>query len=189
MSRVGEVDSAEGFFDWCSGVLLAREHLVRADVAPHARYTVDGGEADVEWPTFQLDGLGLWIWAAREHAARQGIDPDRWRAAAELPPTTSPATGVGPAPTGGRNARASTWPRSRACGRDWSPGAGPRQTTSSPSSPRTDDARLDASLLVLDAPLGVRHVDVSCFDPLLSPGGGVHRHLEDTYYGGGEWLF
>ena len=24
--------------------------------------------------------------------------------------------------------------------------------------------------------------------PLVSPGGGVHRHLDDVYYGGGEWL-
>ena len=24
--------------------------------------------------------------------------------------------------------------------------------------------------------------------PLVSLGGGVHRHLEDGYYGGGEWL-
>ena len=188
MSRVGEVDSAERFFDWCSGVLLAREHHIRADVAPHARYTVDGEETDVEWPTFQLDGLGLWIWAAREHAARHGRDPERWRAAAELT-----------ADYLARNWR-------RPCTDWWEEREGVHLATLAcvwaglvawrrPEADDvlaviagTDDARLDASLLVLDTPLGVRHVDVSCFDPLLSPGGGVHRHLEDTYYGGGEWL-
>jgi GH15 family glucan-1,4-alpha-glucosidase len=54
--------------------------------------------------------------------------------------------------------------------------------------PPLDAARLDASLLVL-APLGLA-------DPLavaerirpLVVEGGVHRHLDDTYYGGGQWL-
>ena len=47
------------------------------------------------------------------------------------------------------------------------------------------EERLDASVLAL-APLGVGEPpDVSA---LVSPGGGVHRHLEDVYYGGGEWL-
>ncbi|MET0608398.1 MAG: hypothetical protein ABW045_06565, partial [Gaiellaceae bacterium] len=44
--------------------------------------------------------------------------------------------------------------------------------------------RLDGSLLVLPF-LGFGPVDVT---PLVSPSGGVHRHLEDAYYGGGEWL-
>ena len=46
------------------------------------------------------------------------------------------------------------------------------------------EERLDASLLVLPF-LGFGPVDVT---PLVSPGGGVHRHLDDVYYGGGEWL-
>ena len=46
------------------------------------------------------------------------------------------------------------------------------------------EERLDGSLLVLPF-LGFGAVDVS---PLVSPGGGVHRHLDDVYYGGGEWL-
>ena len=46
------------------------------------------------------------------------------------------------------------------------------------------EERLDGSLLVLPF-LGFGGVDVS---PLVSPGGGVHRHLDDVYYGGGEWL-
>ena len=46
------------------------------------------------------------------------------------------------------------------------------------------EERLDGSLLVLPF-LGFGPVDVT---PLVGPGGGVHRHLDDTYYGGGEWL-
>lgn len=188
MSRVGETDSAEAFFDWCSRVLLAREHAIRADMHPHARYTMHGEESAAEWPTFQLDGLGLWLWAAREHAARHGTDPERWQAAAEL--TTEYLA---------RNWR-------RPCVDWWEEREGVHLATLAcvwaglsawgceeaedvlATVAATDDARLDASLLVLDTPLGVRHVEPSCFEPLLSPGGGVHRYLEDTYYGGGEWL-
>ena len=46
------------------------------------------------------------------------------------------------------------------------------------------EERLDASLLVLPF-LGFGAVDI---EGLVSPGGGVHRHLADTYYGGGEWV-
>jgi GH15 family glucan-1,4-alpha-glucosidase len=51
------------------------------------------------------------------------------------------------------------------------------------------DERVDGSLLAfplldIPAPHLVRRVE----HRLVSPGGGVHRHLEDTYYGGGEWL-
>ena len=53
----------------------------------------------------------------------------------------------------------------------------------------TDDARLDASLLVLDAPLGVRHVDVVLLRARCSARAAAFTgNLEDTYYGGGEWL-
>jgi len=50
------------------------------------------------------------------------------------------------------------------------------------------EERLDASLLALPllgrGPAPVADIE----DRLVSPGGGVHRHAEDTYYGGGEWL-
>ncbi|MBA2460748.1 MAG: hypothetical protein H0V45_03105 [Actinobacteria bacterium] len=46
------------------------------------------------------------------------------------------------------------------------------------------EQRLDASLLVLPF-LGFDAVHV---EPLVGAGGGVHRHLDDGYYGGGEWL-
>ena len=49
--------------------------------------------------------------------------------------------------------------------------------------------RVDASQLVL-VPLGLGGLEVveRVERELVSPGGGVHRHREDVYYGGGEWL-
>jgi GH15 family glucan-1,4-alpha-glucosidase len=48
---------------------------------------------------------------------------------------------------------------------------------------RADD-RLDASQLFIGTPELVERVEAS----LVSPGGGVWRHLDDEYYGGGEWV-
>ncbi len=55
------------------GMPLGREYL-------HARYTLTGEEADDEWPNFQLDGLGTWLWALVEHQRRTDFAlPSRWR--------------------------------------------------------------------------------------------------------------
>ena len=85
MSRVGETESAEAFYRWCSGVVEARADRIAALVERgrggeqiergehlHCRYTVDGREYEGEWSSFQLDGYGSWLWALGEHARRHG---------------------------------------------------------------------------------------------------------------------
>ena len=97
MSRVGEAASAERFHGWCARIVTDRagriEDLRRraAQGEPigieehlHARYTVDGREADEPWWTFQLDGYGTWLWALESHAQRQPLDLDEYRGAIEL---------------------------------------------------------------------------------------------------------
>ncbi len=96
-SAAGEADSASAFFDWCSFVLLRHEaridEIVTAaragsplpdDRMLPARFTFEGGLGEHDWWDFQLDGYGIWLWAAAEHARRNHIDPTRWRHAAEL---------------------------------------------------------------------------------------------------------
>jgi GH15 family glucan-1,4-alpha-glucosidase len=95
MSRVGEVESAEAFFGWCSDVVLARRRRVselierhRAGEAIgraehlHCRYTVDGREFEGEWSSYQLDGYGLWLWALGSHAQRHRRSVGPWLEAA-----------------------------------------------------------------------------------------------------------
>ena len=97
MSRVGREDSAERFFAWCSGVLVARADLIESHVASaaagdrvdaaemlHCRYTVDGEEAPEEWWNFQLDGYGTWLWALGAHATRHGRSLEPYAAAIDL---------------------------------------------------------------------------------------------------------
>ncbi|HEX4883043.1 MAG TPA: glycoside hydrolase family 15 protein, partial [Casimicrobiaceae bacterium] len=69
MSRAGEAASADAFFAWAERTLVPR---LEAGEDPHTRYTADGRESPVEWPTFQLDGFGLLLWALARHRARHG---------------------------------------------------------------------------------------------------------------------
>ena len=166
MSRVGEVESAEAFFAW-----VAR--IVEGGLGFDARYTLEGERDRSEWPHRQHDGWGLWLWAVRQHCRRHGR-PHRWQAAAEETERHLRAV---------RHEPCIDWWEERqgvhaatlacvAAGLEEEPDLTPAEE------------RLDASLLVLPF-LGFGAVDVA---RLVSVGGGVHRNLDDTYYGGGEWL-
>ncbi len=43
---------------------------------PPARYTVEGTVEPDDWPNFQIDGYGTWLWALSEHVATGA--PSRW---------------------------------------------------------------------------------------------------------------
>jgi GH15 family glucan-1,4-alpha-glucosidase len=166
MSRVGQVESAERFFDWVARIVERR-------LGFEARYTLDGEPDEGTWPLDQHDGWGLFLWAVHQHTARHG-GGERWRDAA--------------AATAAYLERV----REQPCVDWWEEREGVHAATlASIAAGLGDDLdlsraeeRLDGSLLVLPF-LGFGAVDVS---QLVSPGGGVHRHLDDVYYGGGEWL-
>jgi isomaltose glucohydrolase len=193
MSTAGEAASAEAFFRWCSDVVLARRERVASGEHLHARYTADGREADVEWPTFQLDGFGIWLWALRRHECRHGSSLDPYREAADLTAAylasrwREPCTdwweervGLHPATLASIHAGLAAFEHPEA--------------EAVKAAVRLEEAALDASLIACATPFGV--VEPDAFAPILadveaelvSPGGGVHRHPEDVYYGGGEWL-
>jgi isomaltose glucohydrolase len=181
VSRAGDVVSAESFFDWCAGILDDRADRIRAGERLDTRYTLDGRESEAEWSNFQIDGYGLWLWALRGHCDRHGRPPDRWLGAVEL--TVEYLR---------RHA-------GEACFDWWEEREGVHGATLASIAagleawgeridlPQAEE-RLDASLLALPllgrGPAPVTEIEAR----LVSPGGGVHRHPEDTYYGGGEWL-
>ena len=179
MSRVGEADSADAFFDWCARVVLARRGAERLA----ARYTLEGEDDATEWPLLQHDGWGLWLWALHGHCERHGRSPHRWEEAVDA--------------TAGYLERVWREP----CTDWWEERRGRHRVTLAclaaglrawDRDPGVDlglaEERLDASLLAL-VPLGLAAPDdLAGVEALVSPGGGVHRHLEDVYYGGGEWL-
>jgi GH15 family glucan-1,4-alpha-glucosidase len=179
MSRVGDVDSAEAFHAWVTRVVLARRDRERLD----ARYTLDGDDDTGEWPHLQHDGWGLWLWALREHSLRHRCDTEPYAEAAEH--VASYLVHVMHEPcTDWWEERVGIHAATLAC-----LGAGLESDELKAQALARADERVDASLLALDflgvpAPHLVRRVE----HELVSPGAGIHRHLEDTYYGGGEWL-
>jgi GH15 family glucan-1,4-alpha-glucosidase len=168
MREAGEVASADRFFDWVARVVLARP-----DGPWDARYRLDGTPDDSEWPKRQPDGLGLWLGALR----RRG-DAARWEDAVACV----------------RQWLGEHW--SDPCVDWWEEREGVHAATlwcignglgseeiRREALARADD-QLDGSLLFIGTPELVAKVERS----LVSHGGGVHRHLDDEFYGGGEWL-
>lgn len=94
MSIAGEPESATAFFDWCARTIGLHAERIAEIVAAassgrlvpdermlETRFRFDGRPEDDGWENFQLDGYGLWMWAAVAHAERHGLPLDPWREA------------------------------------------------------------------------------------------------------------
>jgi len=173
MSRVGERASAERFFDWCTAIVRA------VPEGPwDSRYRLDGTpDPTVWWPHRQWDGLGLWVWAMRNHVARHGVD-SRWTDAADA--TVSFLTAHWREPC-------HDWWEERegvhavTLGSIWA--ATGSDAVAAAARERCAAERLDGShafLVVLGLADAAHLARVE--EEL-----GYHRHADDEYYGGGEW--
>jgi isomaltose glucohydrolase len=200
------------------GERRGRGEAIDSSEHPHSRFTLEGNDSAGEWSNHQLDGYGSWMWALGEHAGRHGRDVSRLADAVELTAryvadfVDDPCFDWWEERTGRHTvtlaaAAAGLRAAARIDGVDpdvrESCAAGAQAAT---GSIRRDgarggrlnaalgDDRLDASLLACAVPFETLAPD----DPLVLATvealegklahGGVHRHLEDTYYGGGEWL-
>jgi GH15 family glucan-1,4-alpha-glucosidase len=172
ISRAGQVESAERFFDWCAAVVR------RNPEGPwDARYRLDGTPDDnPEWARHQLDGLGRWVWAARGHCARHGV-ASRWDDALEATARYLAANWRDPCVD---------WWEERdglhaaTLGSIWA-GIGGDELRAAID---VDAERLDGSHAFLVA-LGLaprEHLE------RIERELGYHRHADDEYYGGGEWI-
>jgi GH15 family glucan-1,4-alpha-glucosidase len=195
MSRAGEVESAEAFFGWCGRLLVSRRAVTESGGRLDARYTLDGEEPALPWSGFQLDGYGSWLWALGEHERRHGRRLDALAEGRELSADYVAARWRAPcfdwweeregvhavtlaAIAGGLRAE----------------GRPEAEEVAAAAVGRLPD-RLDASLLACGAAFGV--VDpggdamsraVEALERRLVVDRGVHRHEDDVYYGGGQWL-
>ncbi len=68
MDRVGEHGSSGAFHRWVADTLLRHRHRKYL----HCRYTLDGQEAVADWPNYQLDGYGAWLWSLDQHVVLSG---------------------------------------------------------------------------------------------------------------------
>jgi GH15 family glucan-1,4-alpha-glucosidase len=226
MDDWGRADSALAFHAWAVRTILANSEgarLARSETGPlpgivlHTRYRADGTPGSEDWPNFQLDGLGTWLWAYGGHLARHGQSAgEDGRAACEVAVNylaelwsypnfdcweenedeVHPAT-LGAIYAGLRAAAEilgdASWSGAAKAVRSYLLTHGVREG-SFVKHVRSDE--VDANLLWLAVPYEVvpavnplaRATVERVREHLLDPDGGVHRYRRDTYYGGGSWL-
>lgn len=230
MDLAGEHESAHRYHTWVAervnerkdrvqaGLIKARsgQHLSETEIL-HTRYRLNGKDDEPgNWPNFQLDGFGTWLWALNEHRKQNPRHPlskellvasdmvaeyltelwtqpcyDCWE---EFPDHIHPHTLA--AIYGGLQAHAelsgkSHEPATEAIRQRLLAGANPfDHFVKFPDSPA-----VDASLLGLAVPYGVVTPDdpimvrtVEHIERTILQDGGVHRYATDSYYGGGEWI-
>lgn len=82
LDTIGESGLSGRFHDWVAGVVRGSAEGIELSIAAgragrrpnpadylHCRYMPDGTAGPDDWPTFQLDGPGIWLWALGRHAA------------------------------------------------------------------------------------------------------------------------
>ena len=230
MDLAGQHESAHRFHQWVAERVNERKDLVHTSILKvrsgeklteaeilHTRYRLDGTDGEPgNWPNFQLDGFGTWLWALNEH---QKLNPatdlsqellcaaelvadylselwmlpcyDCWE---EFPDHVHPHTLA--AIFGGLQAHSeltgkSHQPVTDAIRNQLLAGAEPfGHFVKFPNSPA-----VDASLLGLAVPYGVVALDdplmlktVEYIEATILHDGGLHRYAEDSYYGGGAWI-
>jgi GH15 family glucan-1,4-alpha-glucosidase len=80
LDRAGEHDASRRFHSWASAaiegissiiddVVRRHERAERLDPShmPPARFALDGSTVTDDWPNFQIDGYGTWLWSLGQH--------------------------------------------------------------------------------------------------------------------------
>lgn len=226
----GEHESALKFYRWVHRAIVGqkghlrelisksenREAISPKDFLP-ARYTLEGGVAEDEWPNFQLDGYGTWLWGLGEHIARTGNKSlvtefaesigltyeylsrfwsvpnyDCWEEFGDRVHPVTLACLYGGAEAAGKLTGDESWTALASEIRAYILAKAVQKGRFVKS---IGFGNVDASLLWLSVPFRVVEPDdplmistVKEIEAKLLHDGGVHRYPEDTYYGGGEWL-
>jgi GH15 family glucan-1,4-alpha-glucosidase len=229
MDLAGHPESSERFHRWAADAIIRRAHIIEKAVDQrrnglslettdllHTRYTLDGEDSTTDWPNFQLDGLGTWLWALNQHAVLSDTPPTNSQAQAaglvsqyltslwdqpcydcweELPDQVHPHTLA--AIHGGLTADQNLFQRDHATPllaiEDALLNNASINGYFTKSIGRTD---VDTSLIGLVTPYNVFTAELPAFvrtvhkieTELRHNGGGPHRYSTDTFYGGGEWV-
>jgi GH15 family glucan-1,4-alpha-glucosidase len=89
MDIAGQHASASAFHRWAARTVMQYEARIEgllakldAGITPNehdylpTRFTLDSGLGQEEWPDFQLDGYGAWLWALVQHC--RAVNPQVW---------------------------------------------------------------------------------------------------------------
>jgi GH15 family glucan-1,4-alpha-glucosidase len=183
---------------------------------PPARFALDGSNVVDDWPNFQIDGYGTWLWSYGQHLLSTGRDglPEEFRSSVERVGRYLDAFALTPCfdvweengsalhtstlacVYGGLTAAARLLEDKELAERAESVRAQVRESATRlgryVKSTESDD--VDASILWLSTPFCVIEPDdryfaetVRTIEERLSLDGGLRRYPTDTYFGSGAW--
>jgi GH15 family glucan-1,4-alpha-glucosidase len=225
----GQVDAADRFHDWCASAIDSIAPLISAAVDRHsagepvdasrmppARFSLEGDVVHDDWPNFQIDGYGTWLWSLRQHLQAAGgrALPSRLAPAVEATARYLAALGTSPCYDVWEEAGGSVHTVTVGCAC-----AGLQAAAAMLDDPRwaeqaelyqtalLDQGRadgyfrksdhnhdVDGSLVWLGEPFHVvppgEHAFVETVRRIsaeLDLDGGIRRYPADTYFGGGAW--
>lgn len=230
MDCVGEHQSADRFYQWIDRVIKKQTGKLRILLEKKAsgqtlqshdflpcRYTLAGEEARDEWPNFQLDGYGTWLWGLCKHMEATGDHGLLKNYQESIDTTIKYLCSFWNCPNSDcwEENEDQIHPSTLACICGGLIAINQHYNCDEIESAVNEireylkqcavlDGRfvkhigstsVDASLLWLSVPFGVFGVDdphmvktVKKIESEILFKGGVRRFPEDTYYGGGEWL-
>lgn len=228
LDRAGEFDAASRFHDWCGRAIEGVAPLVSAALErraagkaidpshmPPARFSLSGDGVLDDWPNFQIDGYGTWLWSLRQHLLLVGNElTEHLVRATRLVSDYLAELGTIPCFDVWEEAGDEVHTSTLACVYGGLRAAGelledpvPLEKAESLRAAMLEQARseryfqksnhnsqVDASLLWVCRPFGVVEADEPSFTSTISRirrdldfNGGLRRYATDTYYGGGAW--
>ena len=230
LDRAGEEDASARFHLWCANSIDSIAPMMNAAIErarlgkpidpnemPPARFSFEGLVVKDDWPNFQIDGYGTWLWSLHEHLKRScaGAPPERAGSSRRTCSSLSSRDrhgallrrlggerGLGPH----CDARVRIRRARRSLGDARRPGvcATEPKRCALPCSSKlaatgrfqksNDDPQVDAALLWLCEPFRLA-TDLSRpssetageVSTELELDGGIRRYPADTYFGGGAW--
>jgi len=229
LDRAGEHDAARRFHQWVAGAIAGIAGLIDDSIdrvhrnaplelthMPPARFALDGSTVADDWPNFQIDGYGTWLWALDHHLQAIGADTvpqelqesvqrvaryvdalaltscfDVWEEHGSARHGSTLACVYG-----GLMSAASLLERPELRDRAEAvrAAAGESNERIGRFAKSTESDAVDSSLLWLSTPFGVTTPDDPCFaetvrtiEQQLTFEGGLRRYPQDIYYGSGSW--
>ncbi|MGO9581268.1 MAG: glycoside hydrolase family 15 protein [Acidimicrobiales bacterium] len=229
LDRAGEHEASDRFHRWCASSIdhiaplmeaaLERVQLgkpVDPNEMPPARFSMEGLVVKDDWPNFQIDGYGTWLWSLHEHLERSGAHslPERLVGAVERVGRYLAELGTVPCFDVWEENGGSVHTATLGCVYAGLVAAsvmlGNQELRERADAVRSDvlerartegrfeksntDRQVDAALLWLSEPFGLCDPREPAFVETarvigaeLDLDGGIRRYPADTYYGGGAW--
>jgi GH15 family glucan-1,4-alpha-glucosidase len=229
LDRAGEEDASARFHLWCASSIDSIAPMMNAAIErarlgkpidpnemPPARFSFEGLVVKDDWPNFQIDGYGTWLWSLHEHLkrSREGAPPEELAPAVERVARYLVEVGTAPCFDVWEENGGSVHTATLGCvyaglvaASAMLANQGLRDRAEAVRSAvleharragrfqkSNDDPQVDAALLWLCEPFGLCDRLEPAFvqtagevSTELELDGGIRRYPADTYFGGGAW--